>query len=137
MLRRTYSPRGSRILIVYGVAMQDFPKLAAQIRGARALLGWSQAYLAEGVNTPRTTITELESGIREPAPSTLFALINELTAAGIVFTETGVEFRNWPPSPYVPGGCATIRKRLRRKYYPRGRTLRMDVRSDSRVKKTA
>jgi hypothetical protein len=34
----------------FGEAMQDFAKLAAQIRGARALLGWSQAYLAEAIN---------------------------------------------------------------------------------------
>jgi transcriptional regulator with XRE-family HTH domain len=96
--------------------MTDFPKLAAQVRGARALLGWSQAYLAEGINVRRVTIADLESCRREPQASTLFALINELSAAGIVFTDTGVEFRRWPPMPYVPTGCAT-KKRVRRKNY--------------------
>lgn len=96
--------------------MQDFPKLAAQVRGARALLGWSQAYLAEGVNVRRVTIAHLESCKHEPQASTLFALMNELSAAGIVFTETGVEFRSWPPRPYVPTGCSPIKKRVRRKY---------------------
>jgi len=100
--------------------MQDFPKLAAQVRGARALLGWSQAYLAEGISVRRVTIANLESGKQEPNPSTVFALINELTAAGVVFTETGVEFRTWPPRPYVPSGCGAIKKRARRKYCPRG-----------------
>jgi len=101
--------------------MQDFPKLAAQIRGARGLLGWSQAYLAEAVSVRRVTIADLESGKHEPEASTLFSLISELGAAGIVFTETGVQFRMWPPTPYVPSGCATIKKRIRRKYCPRGR----------------
>jgi transcriptional regulator with XRE-family HTH domain len=99
--------------------MQDFPKLAAQVRGARALLGWSQAYLAEGINVRRVTIADLETCKQEPQASTLFTLINELTAAGIVFTETGVEFRDWPPAPYVPTGCAPTKKRVRRKYHPR------------------
>jgi transcriptional regulator with XRE-family HTH domain len=101
--------------------MQDFRKLAAQIRGARGLLGWSQAYLAEAVSVRRVTIADLESGKHEPEASTLFALIGELNAAGIVFTETGVQFRMWPPTPYVPSGCATIKKRVRRKCYHRGR----------------
>jgi transcriptional regulator with XRE-family HTH domain len=99
--------------------MQDLPKLAAQVRGARALLGWSQAYLAEGINVRRVTIADLESCKHEPEASTLFALMNELTAAGIVFTETGVEFQRWPPSPYVPTGCAGTRRRIRRKHRPR------------------
>ena len=103
--------------------MQDFRKLAAQIRGARGLLGWSQAYLAEAVSVRRVTIADLESGKHEPEASTLFALISELYAAGIVFTETGVQFRMWPPMPYVPSGCATLKKRVRRKCHLRGRTM--------------
>ncbi|MCK1640664.1 hypothetical protein IVA95_24535 [Bradyrhizobium sp. 157] len=42
--------------------MHDFPKLAAQVRGARALLGWCQSYLAEGVSVRRAIIADLESG---------------------------------------------------------------------------
>ncbi|KQV29682.1 hypothetical protein ASC97_23205 [Rhizobium sp. Root1203] len=30
--------------------------------------------------------------------------MNELASADINFTETGVGFREWPPSPYVPTG---------------------------------
>jgi len=84
--------------------MRDFSLLAAQIRAARALLGWSQAYLAEGINVRRATIADLEACKHEPHEATLSVLLNELAAAGIVFTETGVEFRKWPPKAYVPTG---------------------------------
>jgi hypothetical protein len=99
--------------------MHDFPKIAAQVRGARALLGWSQSYLAEGVSVRRVIVADLESCKREPEASTLSAVMSELSAAGIVFTKTGVELLEWPPRPYVPTGCATIRKRARRRWCPR------------------
>ena len=84
--------------------MHDFPKLAAQVRGARALLGWSQSYLAEGVNVRRVIIADLESCKREPQASTLSALKTELSAAGIVFTKTGSSFWNGHRDPtYRPG----------------------------------
>ncbi|OSJ22366.1 hypothetical protein BSZ19_46585 [Bradyrhizobium japonicum] len=80
---------------------RDLSLLAAQIRAARGLLGWSQAYLAEGCNIHRATLVDLESGKREPQEATVAVLMNELTAAGIVFTEKGVEFRKWPAKTYV------------------------------------
>ncbi|MEA2942445.1 MAG: hypothetical protein QOD09_2974 [Bradyrhizobium sp.] len=52
----------------------------------------------------RPTIVTLESGKREPRPATLFVLINELAAAGIVFTKRCVELRKWPAPRYVPTG---------------------------------
>ena len=97
--------------------MENFSKVAAQVRGARALLGWSQAYLAEGISVRRVIIADLESCKREPQEATLAALITELSAAGIVFTETGVEFLEWPPTPYIPSGCTTIKKRARRQWF--------------------
>jgi transcriptional regulator with XRE-family HTH domain len=84
--------------------MRDLSLFAAQIRAARGLLGWSQSYLAEGINIHRSTLVDLESGKREPHEATLTVLMNELAAAGIVFTERGVEFRKWPARPYVPTG---------------------------------
>ena len=78
--------------------------LSAQVRAARALLGWSQAYFAAGTKVSRSAIADLESGKRQPHPSTLFVIMQELAAAGINFTETGVEFREFPPRPYVPTG---------------------------------
>jgi transcriptional regulator with XRE-family HTH domain len=89
--------------------LRDFSLLAAQIRGARGLLGWSQSYLADGINIHRSTLVDLESGKREPHPATLAVLMNELAAAGIVFTERGVEFRKWPARPYVPTGIKNKR----------------------------
>jgi transcriptional regulator with XRE-family HTH domain len=83
---------------------RDFLLFAAQIRAARALLGWSQGYLAEGIGVSRPTVADIEGGKREPHPATLTVLMNELAAAGIDFTETGVAFRAWPVQPYVPSG---------------------------------
>ena len=91
--------------------MRDFALLAAQVRAARALLGWSQGYLADGINVRRATIADFENCRHEPHDATLTVLMNELAAAGIVFTEKGVEFRRWPPAPYVPTGLTTTRKR--------------------------
>jgi hypothetical protein len=36
---------------------------------------------------------------------------NALAAAGIVFTERGVEFRKWPARPYVPTGIKSKQKK--------------------------
>ena len=84
--------------------MTDFSLLAAQVRAARGLLGWSQGYLADGAKVSRSTIADLESAKREPHEATLFVIMSELAAAGVVFTESGVEFRQFPPKPYVPTG---------------------------------
>jgi ribosome-binding protein aMBF1 (putative translation factor) len=62
--------------------MHDFPKLAAQVRGPRALLGWSQSYLAEAISVRRAIIADFESCKREPRPATLSALIMELRPQG-------------------------------------------------------
>ena len=90
--------------------MRDFSLLAAQVRAARGLLGWSQAYLAEGINVRRATITDFENGKHEMREATLAVLMNELAAAGIVFTKKGVEFRKWPPKAYVPMGIRQRKK---------------------------
>lgn len=83
----------------------DNPELfAAQVRAARGLLNWSQAYLAEGVGVARSTIADLESNKRAPHPATLFVLVQELAAAGIEFGELGVSFERYPPPTYVPTG---------------------------------
>lgn len=84
--------------------MKDLSLLAAQVRAARALLEWSQGYLAEGCGVSRSTIADLESNKREPHAASLYVILSELAAAGINFTETGVEFREFPPMAYVPTG---------------------------------
>ncbi|UGX97117.1 helix-turn-helix transcriptional regulator [Bradyrhizobium barranii subsp. barranii] len=88
---------------------RDLSLLAAQIRAARGLLGWSQAHLAESCNIHRATLVDLESGKREPHEATLTVLMGELINAGIVFTERGVEFRKWPTKLFA----ARANKRLR------------------------
>jgi transcriptional regulator with XRE-family HTH domain len=90
--------------------MRDLSLLAAQVRAARGLLGWTQGYLAEGINISRAVIIDLESAKRVPHESTLFVLMNELSAAGINFTDKGVEFRKWPAKPYVPTGIKQKKK---------------------------
>jgi transcriptional regulator with XRE-family HTH domain len=90
--------------------MRDLSLIAAQVRAARGLLGWSQAHLAEGIKVRRATITDFENGKHKLREATLAVLMNELVAAGIVFTEKGVEFRKWPPKPYVPTGIRRRKK---------------------------
>ena len=107
--------------------MENFSKVAAQVRGARALLGWSQSYLAEVISVRRVIIADLESCKHEPQEATLSALITELSAAGIVFTKSGVEFVDWPPRPYVPTGCTTLKKRARRQWRSRTLQSRMSI----------
>jgi hypothetical protein len=46
----------------------------------------------------------------EPHEATLFVLMSELSAAGINFTDTGVEFKRWPAKPYVPTGIKQKKK---------------------------
>jgi len=87
--------------------MSDFTLLAAQIRAARALLGWSQADLAKRVRASRSTLADLESAKRRPHESTLYVILSELGAAGVNFTPDGVEFREFPP----PGWSADYLER--------------------------
>jgi ribosome-binding protein aMBF1 (putative translation factor) len=74
--------------------MHDLSKLAAQVRGARALLGWSQSYLADGISVRRLIIADFESCKREPQEATLSALKTELSAAGIVLRTRVSSFWN-------------------------------------------
>src|SRR5690242_13959525 len=86
----------------------DYSLLAAQVRAARAILGWSQAYLAEGVGVNKSTIVDLESKKRLIHEATRMMVIQELLAAGIDFTENGgVAPREWPLKPYTPIGIAS------------------------------
>lgn len=88
------------------IKMTEFHLMAARVRAARALLGWSQTDLAEAANVSRSTIQDLENARREPHPATLFVIESELTGAGVQFTDLGVEFRQYPPRPYKPTGRA-------------------------------
>jgi hypothetical protein len=59
----------------------------AQCRGARGLLGWSQANLSEASKTATKTIADFERGAREPYPRTLEDVREALEKAGIEFID--------------------------------------------------
>ena len=59
---------------------------AAQVRAARALIGWSQAKLAETAGVPVSAINEFETGSPDHfAEEALDKMRAALEAAGVVF----------------------------------------------------
>jgi transcriptional regulator with XRE-family HTH domain len=63
--------------------------LPAQIRAARALLGWKQTDLAERSGVSGISIKNIERGFTDPRVSTLNAIIRAFETAGIEFTNGG------------------------------------------------
>jgi transcriptional regulator with XRE-family HTH domain len=61
--------------------------LAQQIRGARAMLGLTQAELAREAGIPAATLDAIERGEPDPKPATLRALKVALERAGVAFIE--------------------------------------------------
>ena len=64
---------------------------AMQSKMARAALGWSMKDLAERSGVSANTIDRFENGRAAPIPANLKALRQAFEAAGVRFTETGVE----------------------------------------------
>lgn len=64
---------------------------AAQCRAARALVGISQADLADASKVAKATIANFEAGKRDPYARTLDDLRQALEAAGVIFIETNGE----------------------------------------------
>jgi DNA-binding XRE family transcriptional regulator len=60
------------------------------VRAARALLGWSQTDLAHAAGLKLQTIARFEIGEQTPLLTTMSHMIAALEAAGVRFTETGV-----------------------------------------------
>jgi predicted transcriptional regulator len=56
-----------------------------QCRGARALLDWSQEYLAEKAGVGVVTIRQLEAGVHEPRRATLDVIKRAFETAGVDF----------------------------------------------------
>lgn len=73
----------------------------AQIRAARALLGWTQTDLAEASGVSHIAIKKIERGISDPRVSTMAKLEAAFTKAGIVFLASG---ENQPGGPGVRFG---------------------------------
>jgi transcriptional regulator with XRE-family HTH domain len=59
---------------------------AAQVRAARALVGWTQAKLAAKSGLSEIGIQNIEKGATDPRASTLAAIKRALEAAGVEFT---------------------------------------------------
>lgn len=66
-----------------------------QIRGARAMLGLTQAELAGRASISTTGLNNIERGMSDPKASTLRALQEALETAGIIFEPSG---------SLIPGG---------------------------------
>jgi DNA-binding XRE family transcriptional regulator len=76
----------------------------AQCRGARGMVTWSQAQLAEAAKVSRMTIVDFEKETRVPHPNNLAAIRAALEAAGVEFTNgdaPGVRLRS--PAAGQPG----------------------------------
>jgi transcriptional regulator with XRE-family HTH domain len=92
---------------------------------ARALLGWSQAELANASKVATKTIADFEREGRTPYERTLNDIRNALSQAGIEFTnggQPGVRMKLWQPGDRVrlrgPAEGFAQRSKLRRKKSP-------------------
>lgn len=61
----------------------------AQIRAARALIGWRQADLAKKSGISEISIKNIERGSTDPRASTLAAIQDAFAKAGVEFIEPG------------------------------------------------
>jgi transcriptional regulator with XRE-family HTH domain len=57
----------------------------AQVRAARALLGWNQADLAAAAKISLPTVKRYETGTRTPIPAIMSAVRRALEDAGVEF----------------------------------------------------
>jgi transcriptional regulator with XRE-family HTH domain len=92
-------------------------RYSAQIRAARALLGWSQEQLASAAGIGWATLRriEQEQGIIKGNFSTILKIQKALEQAGIQFTEDvsgeiGVSVRKMPVAPLARQPGARLRK---------------------------
>src|SRR5277367_6642606 len=74
--------------------MSDTPFTPAACRAGRALLGLSQAELAERAGVARLTVADFERSVRTPTPSTLSAIRTALETAGVDFLPGGAVLRS-------------------------------------------
>lgn len=69
---------------------------AAQSRGARGLLDWSQTRLAQASNLSESTIRDFEKGRRIPSVNNLAAIRRAMEEAGVAFLEDGENKQGGP-----------------------------------------
>jgi DNA-binding XRE family transcriptional regulator len=63
----------------------------AQIRAARALIGWKQVDLAKAAGVSEMSVKNMERGTNDPRVSTLTAIRAALESAGIIFIDENGE----------------------------------------------
>jgi predicted transcriptional regulator len=61
----------------------------AQVRAARALIGWTQVDLAQASGVSEITIKNLERGATDPRISTMNSIERAFDRAGIIFLDAG------------------------------------------------
>ncbi len=64
-----------------------------QIRGARGILNWSQADLAERTGISATSIGSIENGVSTPRANTVSTIQKAFESAGIEFIDGGVRMQ--------------------------------------------
>lgn len=80
------NPSGGLIAVPdTSAAMLERQEFAAKVRAARAVLGWSQAELANRVGVTQRTVNRLEQAGVDIRRSTAVAIENALRAEGIIF----------------------------------------------------
>jgi DNA-binding XRE family transcriptional regulator len=62
----------------------------AQLRGARAMLGWTSGELAQRSKIHRRTIRKIERGETQPQHKTLACIMAALSAGGVEFRDGAV-----------------------------------------------
>jgi transcriptional regulator with XRE-family HTH domain len=70
-------------------AYSEFVITGAQIRAARALIGWKQTDLASASGVSEISIKNIERGATDPRGSTLAAIQEAFSKAGVVFLDPG------------------------------------------------
>jgi DNA-binding XRE family transcriptional regulator len=84
----------SQLLDIIGT--DSYPKkmiTRAQIRAARALIGWTQADLAQASGVSEVAIKNLERGVTDPRVSTISNIRAAFDEAGVIFLDAG-DIRN-------------------------------------------
>jgi predicted transcriptional regulator len=73
-----------------------------QIRAARALIGWTQADLAQASGVSEVAIKNLERGATDPRVSTINNIQAAFETAGVIFLEAG-DVRDGGPGVRLKG----------------------------------
>jgi transcriptional regulator with XRE-family HTH domain len=71
----------------------------AQVRAARALMGWTQSDLGKASGVSEVAIKNLERGVTDPRVSTISNIQAAFDQAGVIFLDVGRYSRWWCRRP--------------------------------------